>query len=271
MNFGSYDFCVGFLKDRNKGIDFDGKYCLVSVHTPETDIIKNLDNYKKYQLLLSERSRKLIEWNLGNAHGICMPSTCTLKEIIPVVNRIFKPYGLSVLPPSTCSTNSEKEPLTYLQIFSFTILIAFIVCCIASFFFKNKFLSNFSVVDNYNVANNYNPNLKLYFDGLKFFVLMCGVITHSMVLLGIFYTQPFAPFIESDFTGMINAFIKRFFKAVDILFFYGGFFTMYASHDLIKSGKMKYDLYTVFYTKYVRYAIIMSISILITFTLVRSL
>ena len=78
-----------------------------------------------------------------------------------------------------------------------------------------------------------------------------------------------APIKEAEFSSVFNAFIGRFIKAVDVLFFYSGFFTIYAWHDLIKSGKLKYDFHTVFYTKYVRYAIVIAIMILITFILPR--
>lgn len=80
------------------------------------------------------------------------------------------------------------------------ILALFVLLCTLSLFIKTPFLANFSLVDNYNAANIYNPKLKLYFDGLKFFVLMCGIITHSMVLLGVLYSQPFGKiaFLDSN-------------------------------------------------------------------------
>ena len=99
-------------------------------------------------------------------------------------------------------------------------MVTFILLCISSLFIKNKFTSNFSLIENYKTANHYNPNLCLHFDGLKFFVLTFSTATHSMVLLGILFAQPYAPVKESEFSAFFSAFFGRFIKAVDVLFFY---------------------------------------------------
>lgn len=36
-----FDTCVAFRNDFEQDIDFDGKYCLVSVQTKDAEIIKN--------------------------------------------------------------------------------------------------------------------------------------------------------------------------------------------------------------------------------------
>ena len=118
VNFGSFDYCVEFSRNEEKNIDFDGKYCLVSVQTKESEDIKQLENYKSYQTKLSERSRRIVQFNIGNAHGVCMPSTCKIEEITSVTNKLIKSYGFSILPPRRCTTVSEPESLTNLQIFS---------------------------------------------------------------------------------------------------------------------------------------------------------
>lgn len=116
MNFGSYDYCIEFIRDSDQKIDFDGKYCLMSVHSKDTEIIKNLENYKAYQKQISEVSKRAIEFNIGNAHGVCMPSTCSINEFTSVTNKLIKPMGLSVMKPRRCTTISEPEPITIGQI-----------------------------------------------------------------------------------------------------------------------------------------------------------
>lgn len=137
MNFGSFDHCIEFTRDTAKNIDFDGKYCLVSVQSKDTEIIKNLENYKRYQDKVSERSRHVIQFNIGSAHGkinminnvlkfmikkffnsflgVCMPSTCCLQEITKVTNKLLKNYGFSILPPFKCSSLSEPEEPSLIQ------------------------------------------------------------------------------------------------------------------------------------------------------------
>ena len=99
-------------------MNFNGKYCLISVQTPESNAIKQTESYKKYQSLISERSRYLVDFNLGNLHGICMPSTCKMREVVPVINKLFESYNLSILPSKKCTTASEPESLTNLQLIS---------------------------------------------------------------------------------------------------------------------------------------------------------
>lgn len=118
MNFGSFEYCTEFTRNKEHNIDFDGKYCLISLHTKDTEDIKNLVSYKNYQAKLSDRSKRMIQFNIGNAHGICMPNTCNIEEVTSVFNKLFKPIGFSILPPQKCTTVSEPEPYTNIQIFS---------------------------------------------------------------------------------------------------------------------------------------------------------
>lgn len=109
---------MAFTADLAKSVDFDGKYCLVSVQTPESKAIRETEGYKKYQSLLSDRSKRVVDWNLGNAHGVCVPSSCRIEEWTPVVNRLLRPYNVSILPSRRCTTASEPEPWTGLQVAS---------------------------------------------------------------------------------------------------------------------------------------------------------
>ena len=65
INFGSFEFCTGFLRSLRNNVDFDGKYCMVSVQTKESEIIKNQMGYQKYRNSISERSKRLLEFNVG--------------------------------------------------------------------------------------------------------------------------------------------------------------------------------------------------------------
>lgn len=118
INFGSFEFCRSFVRSERDNVDFNGKFCMVSVQTKESEIIRNQKSFQNYHKSLSDRSRRLLEFNLGNAHGVCLPSTCEIEELTSAANRIFKPIGFSVLPPSRCSTAAEREPITRSQIFS---------------------------------------------------------------------------------------------------------------------------------------------------------
>lgn len=118
LNFGSFEFCTNFERSKEENVDFDGKYCLVSVRTEESEIIRRKKGWQDYHRSVSASAKRLLEFNLGNAHGVCVPSTCSIEELASVVNRMLKPIGFNVLPPSRCTTASEPEPLTGLQIFS---------------------------------------------------------------------------------------------------------------------------------------------------------
>ena len=118
LNFGSFEFCTNFVRNEAENVDFDGKYCMVSVQTRESELIRQQKSFRDYYGSVSDSSKRLLDFNLGNAHGVCLPSSCEINELASVANRILKPIGFSVLPPSRCTTASEPEPLTSLQIFS---------------------------------------------------------------------------------------------------------------------------------------------------------
>lgn len=118
LNFGSFEFCTNFARSKTDRVDFDGKYCLVSVRTKESEIIRNQKSWQDYHRSVTASAKRLLEFNLGNAHGVCVPSSCAIEELTSVVNKMLKPIGFNVFPPSRCTTSSEPEPLTSLQIFS---------------------------------------------------------------------------------------------------------------------------------------------------------
>ena len=118
LNFGSFEFCTNFARSKEENVDFDGKYCLVSVRTGESENIRRQKGWQEYHRSVSESAKRLLEFNLGNAHGVCVPSTCSIEELTSVVNKMLEPIGFNVLPPKRCTTASEPEPLTSLQIFS---------------------------------------------------------------------------------------------------------------------------------------------------------
>ena len=118
VNFGSFEYCTNFYADPEKNIDFDGRYCMVSLQTHDSETIRSLGSYRKLYNLLSERSRRLINFSMGNSHGICVPSTCKIDELVSVTNVVLKSYGFSVMSPNRCATRSEPEPWTNLQIVS---------------------------------------------------------------------------------------------------------------------------------------------------------
>ena len=116
LNLGSFQFCTGFVRDEDSGIDFDGKYCLVSLQGKDAEEVRNSEGYQAFKLQLSERSQRMFEFGMGSAHGVCMPSTCDVHEIAQVFNRQMKSYDFRVQPADRCTTVSEPEPVTILQI-----------------------------------------------------------------------------------------------------------------------------------------------------------
>ena len=118
VNFGSFEFCTNYLRNEADRVDFDGKYCMVSVRTKEAEIVRKQKSFRAYYDKISDRAKRLIEFNLGSAHGVCMPSSCNIDELASVANKILKPMGFNVLPATRCITVTEPEPLTSLQIFS---------------------------------------------------------------------------------------------------------------------------------------------------------
>ena len=118
LNAGSFDFCTEFVRDEQQNIDFDGKYCMVSLQGPDADEMRYSSGFREFRHQLSERSQRIYRFNMGSALGVCMPSTCDVNEVAEVFNGLVKPYGFSVLTPSRCTTVSEPEPITGLQIIS---------------------------------------------------------------------------------------------------------------------------------------------------------
>lgn len=187
-NFGSFSFCTNFTRDQAENVDFDGKFCMFSLHTKESEVIKSLENYQQYYNAISDRSKHLLEFNLGNAHGVCLPSTCEIGELASVANRIFKPFGFSVLPSTKCTTVSEPEPLTKVQTFSFAVIFVFAFLCALLLFIKNDFLSHFSPLANLKII--YSIDLqgddskeKLYLHGAKALMLICSITCHSFLFM----------------------------------------------------------------------------------------
>ena len=91
---------------------------MVSLQTHDSKTIRNLETYRTSYRLMTERSKRLIDFSMGNGHGLCVPSTCQIDELVSVTNDVLKSYGFSVMAPNRCVTRSEPEPWTNLQIAS---------------------------------------------------------------------------------------------------------------------------------------------------------
>ena len=258
-NFGSFSFCTNFTRDQAENVDFDGKYCVLSVQTKESEVIKSLENsFGQYYNAISERSRHLLEFNLGNAHGVCLPSSCAISELASATNRLFKPLGFSVLPSTKCTTVTEPEPLTKLQMLSFLILFIFAFFCILSLFIQNDFLSNFSPVHNFNIIYNLQGHSKEkpFLHGMKAIMLISSITCHSFLFMGVYFAQPYGSIKELGFGKMVQIYLERFLPVASQLFFISGFFSMYAWYDVIKSRSTKFTFWMYLVVRYFRIAII---------------
>lgn len=159
-----------------------------------------------------------------------MPSTCDINEITQVFNKKFRPFGFSLLPPKRCSTASDPEPVTSLQIFSFTVLSILIAFCVLSHFIKNDFLSNFSLSHNYNTIYSFDANSeddsRMFLHGVKFLLIIISISLHAMTILGGLFAQPYGTIKETVFTEFLQKFLGRSAVFADTMFFYGGFFSL---------------------------------------------
>lgn len=157
--------------------------------------------------------------------SIGMPSTCSINEITSVPNKLSKPYGLSILPPRRCTTITEPEPLTKLQITSFIILSIFIIICILSIFLKNDFLSKFSLINSYKIIYHHNSHdndeYKLFLHGIKFALVITSISSHTMILLGIYFNAPYSVVKEIKFAKLTELFLSRIYLLSDTMFFMG--------------------------------------------------
>lgn len=117
VNYGFFDYCVGFTKNEKEKIDFDGKYCLLSVHAADAKAVKNSKVFKDNLALLSDNSKIISNFVIGDYYGICIPSTCQIEELLPIFNELFKPE-LEIFALSEGKTITEPETLTNIQIFA---------------------------------------------------------------------------------------------------------------------------------------------------------
>ena len=66
VNFGSFEYCTKFRRERlPEQVDFDGKYCMVSVLTRESEQVISSPAFQQAYNEISDRSRRLLEFNVG--------------------------------------------------------------------------------------------------------------------------------------------------------------------------------------------------------------
>lgn len=267
-NFGSFSFCTNFTSDQAVNVDFDGKFCMLSVHTKESEVIRSLENYQEYYNALSDRSKRLLEFNLGNAHGVCLPSTCEIDELTAATNRIFKPFGFTVQPSTRCTTISEPEPLTKVQMFAFAVIFIFASFCALSLFIESDFLTHFSPRKNlkiiYSIDLDDDSKEKLYLHGAKALMLISSITCHTVLFMGVYWAQPYGSIKELGVNEIVKIYLERFIPVASQLFFFGGFFSMFAWFDVIQSRSIKFTFWLYLLVRYIRIAII-SVAIMLLF------
>lgn len=231
-------------------------------------MIKSLKrSYGRYYNAIGERAKHLLKFNLGNFHGVCVPSSCEIGELVSITNQMVEPFGFSVLPSTKCTTVTETEPLTKLQILSFTIIFIFASLCALSMFIQNDFLSHFSPAQNLNIIYNLQGDYsreKLYLHGIKALLLISSITCHSFLFMGVYWSQPFGSIKEINISKLLQIYLERFIPVASQLFFVSGFFSMWAWFDVIQSKSMKFTFWLYLVARYFRIAII-SIPILLLF------
>lgn len=145
--------------------------------------------------------------------------------------------------------------------------------CILSCFIKNKFISNFSLVDNFKIIYQYDPNnntnkISAFLHGTKFLLVYISIFVHIFVVNSLIYPHPYS-LIKEFFKPpeYVKIYVNKFLVTSDAMFFFGGFFAMFAWHDVVKSGKIKYNFKNFFILRYIKISIIAAIVILITMLL----
>lgn len=66
VNFGSFEYCTKFRREKAPvSVDFDGKYCMVSVLTRESELVMGTAAFRQAYSEISDRSKRLFEFNVG--------------------------------------------------------------------------------------------------------------------------------------------------------------------------------------------------------------
>ena len=135
--------------------------------------------------------------------------------------------------------------------------------CFLSLFIKNKFLSNFSLVDNFNIIYNFKlkdddaSKERVYLHGSKALMIVSSIAAHSFIFSGIYWAPPYGPAKErEEYIENFRFFFKRAASVSSQLFFIGGFFSMYSWYDVIKSKELKFNYLTYLRARYIRIATI---------------
>lgn len=85
-SLGNFQQCLAIKTTADYGLDYRGKYCLISVQTPLTNSIKDGDLYKQNQAGLSEEGKFHVDFSLGTVYGVCIPDSCNIRQFLTSIN-----------------------------------------------------------------------------------------------------------------------------------------------------------------------------------------
>ncbi|XP_064459111.1 uncharacterized protein LOC135369453 [Ornithodoros turicata] len=134
---GSYDECLGIVAPNNDGEeDFRGQYCSLYTKLPSNPLIdklapKFIESNPLFRQFIKNASNLAglqdDPFVLGMRLGICIPSTCTAKEVHHLVEKFTKKYGIK----SQVTACKIKGPVeisnTQMGLISFVIALALLV------------------------------------------------------------------------------------------------------------------------------------------------
>lgn len=100
--------------------NFETKFCLISINTPEWKQLVEDKRFNNYFNPLQESTKEIFKFNYGKIFGVCLPSSCNTKSILKSINRLLLPLGLNATSQQYCSTKTSRlnEAFTFTEIIS---------------------------------------------------------------------------------------------------------------------------------------------------------
>lgn len=202
--------------------------------------------YRMVQPTLSNSSREMIDFAFGGVQGLCIPSTCKVKQLLLPVNKVLAEFELKAIAQSSpCSSGINFLDFLDLKFFiSSVILLIPAGLSVLTLVYENDLLKPFSLKDNFhNIYLKAEKSEEAFIHGFRCIYLWCSIPSH---LLGFFYVVGFAPFVTSGAKSMdwliVKPFVDRLLLGIDFMFFVSGvkiFLTLYEPMKRKKSNIFK--------------------------------
>ena len=241
-DLGDFNGCLSIESKRTaNGSQFSGQFCLISIQTPFTGAMQEQPLYQMVKPTLSNSSREMIDFAFGGVQGLCIPSTCNVKQLLVPVNKVLAEFELkAVAQSSACSSGINLFDFLDFKFFICSaILLVPAGLSVLTLVYENDLLKPFSLKDNFhNIYLKPEKSEEAFIHGFRSIYLWCSIPTH---LLGFFYVLGFAPFVTSGAKSMdwliVRPFVDRLLLGIDFMFFVSGVKIFLSVYDSIKRRK----------------------------------